>query len=448
MHERVHRGLARSYQITSIFKRLSVLDNVALAVQAREAAACASGAPARAEMQRYAQAAAVARARGSGPAAASALAGALSHGEQRQLEVGMALATRPKLLLLDEPMAGMGPDESERMVDLLQSLRGETTLLLVEHDMDAVFRLADRISVLVSGRVIASGTPDEIRAASRGAARLSGRRFEECHCMSALLEVDGAGDGLRHQPGAVRRESCASQTGERGHAAGPQRHGQDHHGALHSGPDAAAQRQRALSRRAHRPVCSPDRIARMGLALVPEGRQIFPNLTVRENLLAFAANRNASRRPVDAGARVTTLFPRLAERARNMGNQLSGGEQQMLAIGRALMTNPHLLILDEATEGLAPLIREDIWRCLHQLARAGPDHSGDRQVRAASDRAGRSAHHHRARPGGVAGRLRAAGGRAGPLAALHWRVIFFIWPAMNHGRSCKLYREFDNAGAD
>jgi len=115
---------------------------------------------------------------------------------------------------------------------------------------------------------------------------------------------------------------------------------------------------------------SPDRIARMGLALVPEGRQIFPNLSVKENLLAFAANRNATAKPwlIDA---VFALFPRLAERSRNMGNQLSGGEQQMLAIGRALMTNPHLLILDEATEGLAPLVREEIWRCLDQLSAQG-----------------------------------------------------------------------------
>ena len=115
---------------------------------------------------------------------------------------------------------------------------------------------------------------------------------------------------------------------------------------------------------------APDRIARMGLAVVPEGRQIFPNLSVRENLLAFAVRRS------DGGAswtleRVLALFPRLAERLGHMGNQLSGGEQQMLAIGRALMTNPHLLILDEATEGLAPLIREDIWRCLDTLRAQG-----------------------------------------------------------------------------
>ncbi|MFA7292610.1 MAG: ABC transporter ATP-binding protein [Rhodocyclaceae bacterium] len=115
---------------------------------------------------------------------------------------------------------------------------------------------------------------------------------------------------------------------------------------------------------------TPDRIARAGIALVPEGRQIFPNLSVRENLVAFAANRRAVASPWTL-ARVFDLFPRLAERQQNMGNQLSGGEQQMLAIGRALMTNPRLLILDEATEGLAPLVREEIWQCLARLREAG-----------------------------------------------------------------------------
>ena len=113
-----------------------------------------------------------------------------------------------------------------------------------------------------------------------------------------------------------------------------------------------------------------DAIARLGIALVPEGRQIFPNLTVLENLEAFAENRSQAREPWTA-ARVLALFPRLEERAGAMGNQLSGGEQQMLAIGRALMTNPKLLILDEATEGLAPLIRAEIWQCLTRLKAAG-----------------------------------------------------------------------------
>lgn len=115
---------------------------------------------------------------------------------------------------------------------------------------------------------------------------------------------------------------------------------------------------------------APDRIARRGIALVPEGRQIFPNLSVREHLVAFAQNRSGASQPWTP-QRVLALFPRLAERAGHMGNQLSGGEQQMLAIGRALVTNPYLLILDEATEGLAPLIREEIWKCLAGLRASG-----------------------------------------------------------------------------
>jgi branched-chain amino acid transport system ATP-binding protein len=112
------------------------------------------------------------------------------------------------------------------------------------------------------------------------------------------------------------------------------------------------------------------RVAKLGLGLVPEGRQVFPNLSVRENLVATAANRAGA---ADAWTleKVHALFPRLAERGASMGGQLSGGEQQMLAIGRALMTNPRLLILDEATEGLAPLIRGEIWQCLAQLKAAG-----------------------------------------------------------------------------
>lgn len=114
----------------------------------------------------------------------------------------------------------------------------------------------------------------------------------------------------------------------------------------------------------------PDRIARLGIGLVPEGRQIFPNLTVREHLLAFAANRSRQNDPWTA-AKVFAFFPQLAERQHHLGNRLSGGEQQMLAIGRALTTNPRLLILDEATEGLAPLVREEIWNCLASLREAG-----------------------------------------------------------------------------
>jgi branched-chain amino acid transport system ATP-binding protein len=162
-HERVALGLARSYQITSVFRAFSALDNVALAVQARSGSSLRFWTPLASERALFDEARAVLAEIGLA-GRDGVPAGHLAHGEQRALEVGLALATRPKVLLLDEPMAGMGPEDSERMIALIDGLKARLTVLLIEHDMDAVFRLADRISVLVNGRVIATGQPDEIRA--------------------------------------------------------------------------------------------------------------------------------------------------------------------------------------------------------------------------------------------------------------------------------------------
>ncbi|MBI2307295.1 MAG: ABC transporter ATP-binding protein [Rhodocyclales bacterium] len=165
MHTRVARGIARSWQVTNVFTRLSALDNVALAVQGRQrdwggsfrfwAAVDKERAIVDEAAMWLAEVGLAGRER--------SIAGSLAHGEQRQLELALALATRPRLLLLDEPMAGMGPEESERVVELIERLGRKVTLLLVEHDMDAVFRLADRISVLVGGRLICTGLPDDVR---------------------------------------------------------------------------------------------------------------------------------------------------------------------------------------------------------------------------------------------------------------------------------------------
>ena len=156
-------GLARSFQITSLFLDLSALDNVALAVQAHAGHSFQFWRDARKEKD-LRDPALAALARVGLADRADRPASALSHGEHRQLELAMALAGKPRMLLLDEPMAGLGTDESARMVKLLRELKSEYTILLIEHDMEAVFALADRISVLVYGRVIASGTPEVIRA--------------------------------------------------------------------------------------------------------------------------------------------------------------------------------------------------------------------------------------------------------------------------------------------
>lgn len=163
VHERVHAGIARSFQRTNVLKELSALENVRLAAQAvhgrkhglfRDAAGCT-------DLVEHARAALT---RAGISRAASRKAGVLSHGEQRQLEIAMTLATDPKVLLLDEPLAGMGQEEGERMVALLKSLAREHAVLLIEHDMDFVFKVADRMTVLVEGAVLASGAPQDVRA--------------------------------------------------------------------------------------------------------------------------------------------------------------------------------------------------------------------------------------------------------------------------------------------
>jgi branched-chain amino acid transport system ATP-binding protein len=163
VQRRSHLGLARSFQITSLFRDFTALDNVALAVQAHAGHSFRFWSDARREAA-LRDPARAALARVGLAERADMRVDRLSHGEQRQLEIAMALATAPRLLLLDEPMAGMGPDESARMTAVLRELKGAVTILLIEHDMETVFALADRITVLVYGRVIASGVPAAIRA--------------------------------------------------------------------------------------------------------------------------------------------------------------------------------------------------------------------------------------------------------------------------------------------
>jgi branched-chain amino acid transport system ATP-binding protein len=179
VHRRSRLGLARSFQITSLFPDFTALDNVALAVQAHAGHSFRFWKDARRDAALRGPALAALDRVGLG-ARADMRVGRLSHGECRQLEIAMALATQPRMLLLDEPMAGMGPDESARMVSMLRALKGGITIVLIEHDMETVFALADRITVLVYGRVIASDDPAAIRADA--AVREAYLGEQEAHC--------------------------------------------------------------------------------------------------------------------------------------------------------------------------------------------------------------------------------------------------------------------------
>ncbi|SEK39397.1 amino acid/amide ABC transporter ATP-binding protein 1, HAAT family [Roseivivax marinus] len=163
MPERVHLGLARSFQITQTLPGFTVLENVALAVQARHGSSFRFWA--RVASEAALNDAAMAALKEAGlDHRAEARASALSHGEHRRLELACALATEPRILLLDEPLAGVGGEDADAFVAALRAMKGRFTMMLIEHDMDAVFRLADRVSVLVYGRIIATGTPDEVRS--------------------------------------------------------------------------------------------------------------------------------------------------------------------------------------------------------------------------------------------------------------------------------------------
>ncbi|MER3455846.1 MAG: ABC transporter [candidate division GAL15 bacterium] len=380
-HERALLGIARTFQVTNLFPQDTVLGNLSLVVQARTGSSFRFWRPVAQETFLEQEARSYAR-RVDLHGRLEVPVRALSHGEQRQLEVGLALAAEPRLVVLDEPTSGMGQEESRAVVELIQRLRGEVAILLVEHDMDVVFQVADRITVLVDGRVVASGPPEVVREDPEVHRAYLGHALEEARAPRAssrpraqanasgpaLLEVQGLeasygtsqvlfGVDLRVPSGHVvtllGRNGMGKTTTVRALA-----------GLLR--PKAGRVRFAGGEIQGQ----PPEVVASLGVALVPEGRQIFPNLTVRENLVAFARGNRAAGSPWTLD-RVLELFPRLGARLNQLGSRLSGGEQQMLAIGRALMTNPRLLVLDEATEGLAPLVREEIWRALQRLNAEG-----------------------------------------------------------------------------
>jgi ABC-type branched-subunit amino acid transport system ATPase component len=379
-HRLTAMGLARTFQTPRIFRELTVLENVLLGFHVRTRAGVW-----RSLLRDPATVREAREMEGEGrrllarvglEAKADRPASGLTYGELRRLEIGRALASRPRLLLLDEPLAGLGWDERAKVLEIIREIRGRgLTVLLIEHNVSEVMGLSDRVVVLHFGEKIAEGSPDAVRRDRRVIEAYLGEERDAAPppALAArpgpLLAVEGIAVGygpvqaLQDVSLSVGEGEIVALLGANG--AGKTTTLKTISGLMHPA------RGRITFRGARIDRLRPSRVAHLGIAHVPEGRQLFPTLTVRENLEMGAY---VVRDPgvVDRGiARVEALFPILKERKHQLAGTLSGGEQQMAAVGRALMANPGLLLMDEPSMGLAPRIIEEIFAAIQELNRQG-----------------------------------------------------------------------------
>ena len=368
-----NHGIARSFQILSIFKDLTVFENIRVSVQSKTPSRFSMLAVTDALTDINREAERILDQVGLRPLR-DQVAMNVSHGDQRLLEIGITLAMKPELLMLDEPLAGLAAKERVKIAGLIRALAGEHTVILIDHDIDQILNISDRITVLAQGKVIAEGSPDEIQASPLVQEAYIGG-FDRKHLVShppqrrtdvPLLEVEriNTSYGKSH---ILHDVSLTVYPGELVCLLG--RNGAGKTTTLHSiigltppwrgeirfGGEAIARLQ-------------PEQISRKGIMLVPQGRRIFPNLTVQENLeIAFMQAGRNGHPVIWTPDKAYELLPQLGRLRARRGEQMSGGELQMLAIARALMSNGQLLMLDEPFEGLAPTIVEGLWKVINEL---------------------------------------------------------------------------------
>ena len=393
-------GMARTFQNIRLFGTMSALENVMVGQHARMGAGLFGsilrvprvGREERAVMDKAHE---VLSYVGISEDHHDTLSVSLSYGEQRRLEIARALASDPKLLLLDEPTAGMNPQESAELTDFMHKVRDERglTILLIEHDMQVVMGVSERITVLDHGLKIAEGSPEagareptRDRGLSRqaGGCRGGGRRGKARtgrgvragrpvraggRDLMALLEVTdmhtyyGNIEALKGISVTVEEGEVVTLIGSNG--AGKST-------TLRSISGLTPPRQGTIKFDGQEiGEVPPQEIVQMGISQSPEGRHVFPRMTVRENLELGAYLRKDKDGIGSDLDRVFELFPRLKEREKQKGGTMSGGEQQMLAIGRALMANPKLLLLDEPSMGIAPILVERIYETIAEINRQG-----------------------------------------------------------------------------
>jgi ABC-type branched-subunit amino acid transport system ATPase component len=381
-------GMARTFQNLRIFVNMSVLDNVLVGCHRHEKSGFWTGGlglpSQRREEKRSRQRAMDALELVGLKDQAMLPAASLPYGQQRLVEIARALASEPRLLLLDEPAAGMNASEREYLIARIQTIRDAgVTVLLVEHDMDLVMDISDEVNCLDYGKLIACGIPEQIQrdekvieaylGVERGEVDLCATRHlvdgESCPVPEDMLVVEdlvtayGSIEALHGVSMTVHKGMVVAVLGANGAGKSTLLHTIS--GIVHPNRGRIHFQGVDITRLA------PEKIVTMGVCQVPEGRQLFPTLSVEDNLVVGATGRKDRSSLADDIAYVYELFPILGERRKQEAGTLSGGEQQMLAIGRALTGHPTLLLLDEPSMGLAPLAVERIFEALAKLNKEG-----------------------------------------------------------------------------
>ncbi|HWL55567.1 MAG TPA: branched-chain amino acid ABC transporter ATP-binding protein/permease [Paracoccus sp. (in: a-proteobacteria)] len=364
-------GMGRSFQITSLFPDLSVQENVRLALQA--------GDPAR--MNPWLRADRIERINNKArqilawvglAGMEGAKAGSLSYGGQRLLDLGLALANHPRVLLADEPLAGLSVAERERVGNLIKQVSADIPVLLVEHDIDRVFSLADHVTVMNEGKVLLDGTVADARASDKvreiyigsGTAEVAASAHPgvigETICMLDNVNVHYGKSHILHDVGFdIRKGEILALLG---------RNGAGKSTLLKSMIGIAPVSSGSIRLENHELAgLDPATIARAGIGYVPQGRGLFAGMTVRENLELGRLKRRTGSGSHWSDEQILEFFPRLGERMETEADRLSGGEQQMAAVARALSGDTRVLLLDEPFEGLAPAVVEQLFHSFDKL---------------------------------------------------------------------------------
>ncbi len=365
-------GIGRSFQITNLFPSLSVQENVRLATQVRSGATFSFWYPAESQDEVNRQTAETIRTMGLA-GVEHAEAGSLSYGGQRLLDMSLALATRPRLLLLDEPLAGLAAAERERVGNLIKSISRDLPVLLVEHDIDRVFQIADHVTVLNDGAVLVDGDAEHARTSQKvqdvyigsGSHALAAKPRLSAAKDSLLLKIDGI-DTLYGKSHILRKVAFEVRHNEIVALLG--RNGAGKSTLLKTLTGISTPAAGSIVLAGENLVGMPSAlITRRGVSYVPQGRGLFAGMSVKENMELGKLKRRTGAGSHWDEEKIFSFFPRIKERWSSPADYLSGGEQQMVAVARALSGDTRILLLDEPFEGLAPSIIEELFEAFDRL---------------------------------------------------------------------------------